>query len=331
MRKTFSLLVAAPLLAATLFASSAARADGAVVRRLPDADHSSLTADVAKARQAAPADFQAVDRVASRLADLDASRRGRLIPVTPLLKAIGPRALLPMLERAALTSNPRGSLSDVAWRSWRIGLIESIGLLHDTRALPLFSTVLAGSDTDHDLLKVTSESIGRVGDEAAITRLVALARQAGPRQIPLLAGLGESHRTVAAQALADAAHGQLGGGALASLGDEGRGGRVVDHQQGGGGRAADVGRAGDEQVDQGAGGERAHGAFLVAVSVDELPGPGRADVTEGLGDEASALVVEGAELAVGRVGQGLGGDRAVALAEARQERELAGAGLAGEG
>lgn len=210
MRKTFSLLVAAPLLAASLFASTAARADGAVVRRLPDADHASLAAQVAKARQAAPADFKAVDRIAGRLGELDASRRGRVIPVTPMLKSLGARAFLPMLERAALQSNPRGDLSDVAWRSWRIGLIESIGLLHDRRSLPLFTTVLAGSDTDHDLLKVTSESIGRVGDEAAISQLVALARQPGARQIPLLAGLGESHRTIAAQALSDAAHGQLG-------------------------------------------------------------------------------------------------------------------------
>ena len=217
MRTIPSFLVAAALLTATLLTPAAARADGAVVRRLPDAAHASLTADIAKARQSSPAAFTALDRVQARLIELDTTtRRGRLLPVTPMLKSIGPSALMPMLERAAVQSPARGTVSDNAWLSWRVGLVEATGMIRDTRALPLFFAVLTGSDTNHDLLKVTSESVGRVGDEAAINQLVSLARQPGARQVAILAGLGESRRVVAAQALADAAHGQLG-----ALDDEG--------------------------------------------------------------------------------------------------------------
>ena len=129
MRTFPSFLVAAALLTTSLLLPTSARADGAVVRRLPDASaHASLTADIAKARQASPDSFQALDRIAARLPDLDQKRRGRLLPVTPLLKALGSRGLMPMLERAAVQSPARGSLSDVAWLSWRIGLIEATGI-----------------------------------------------------------------------------------------------------------------------------------------------------------------------------------------------------------
>jgi hypothetical protein len=210
MRTTFKTF----LFAAALLGLSAhdARANGAVIHasKLPAAARTSLAADVAKARKASPETFRAVEQIADRLADLDASRRGRYAPITPLLKRLGPKALLPMLERAALQSPPRGDLTDTAWRGWRIALIEASSMIRDARSLPLYLAVLDSDEVDFDVLRVTSEAIGRVGDDAALQKLIALAKQPGPRQRPLLAGLGEARRLSAAQALADASRGAFG-------------------------------------------------------------------------------------------------------------------------
>lgn len=109
-----------------------------------------------------------------------------------------------MIERAAIQSPARGELSDSAWKAWRVGLIEAIGMLRDRRSAPLFVAVLDGNETDFDLIKVTTESLGRLGDDASAQKLVALSKVAGARQKAVLAGLGECRRLVVAQALADA-------------------------------------------------------------------------------------------------------------------------------
>lgn len=202
------------LFAATLLGLSArdAHANGAVVHasKLPDAARSSLVQDIAKARKLSPDTFRAVEQIGDKLAELDAGKRGRLAPITPMLKRLGPKALLPMLERAAIQSPARGALNDTAWKAWRVALIEASGMIRDARALPLYLAVLQSDETDFDVLRVTAESIGRIGDEAALQKLIDLAKQPGPRQRPLLAGLGEARRLVAAQTLADASRGAFG-------------------------------------------------------------------------------------------------------------------------
>jgi len=212
-------ILTSSLLAAALLglAPRDARANGAVVHasKLPDAARAGLLQEVAKARKASPEVFRAVDQLADRLAELDANKRGRFAPITPYLKRLGPKALLPMLERAALQSPPRGALTDTAWKAWRVGLIEASGMIRDPRALPLFLAVLQGEEADFDVLRVTSEAIGRLGDEAALQKLIDAAKIPGARQKGLLAGLGEAHRLSATQALADASRGAFG-----SLDDE---------------------------------------------------------------------------------------------------------------
>jgi hypothetical protein len=202
------------LLASTLLGLSPrdALANGAVVHaaQLSDAARASLSQEVAKARKASPDAFLALDRIAQRLPEMDAAKRGRFAPITPQLKRLGSRALLPMLERAALQSPPRGSLSDSAWKAWRLALIEASSMHRDPRALPVYLAVLQGQDDDFDVLRVTAEAIGRVGDDAALQQLIDAARKAGPRQRGLLAGLGIAQRLTATQALADAARGKLG-------------------------------------------------------------------------------------------------------------------------
>jgi len=70
--------------------------------------------------------------------------------------------------------------------------------------------VLQGEDSDFDLIKVTSESLGRLGDDAAAQQLIALAKQQGPKQKAVLAGMGECRRLSVAQALASASQGSFG-------------------------------------------------------------------------------------------------------------------------
>lgn len=208
MRKSITILALALLSAA----ARDARADGAVIAtaKLPTAARTSLVADIAKARKATPEAFVALDKVAAQLADLDAKKRGRMAPVTPILKRLGAKALLPMLERAAIQSNARGDLNDTAWKTWRVSLVEATGMLRDQRSMPLFTAVLQGDDLDYDLLKVTAESMGRLGDDSAAQQLITLAKQAGPRQKPVLAGMGECRRLSVAQTLAEASRNSFG-------------------------------------------------------------------------------------------------------------------------
>ena len=43
----------------------------------------------------------------------------------PKFKALGPKALLPMIELVAMDAPPRGAMSDSAWTALRAGLIEA--------------------------------------------------------------------------------------------------------------------------------------------------------------------------------------------------------------
>lgn len=194
------------------FSAKDAHANGAVIHanQLSTTARKNLSQEITKARKASPEAFRAVEQIADRLASLDANKRGRFAPITPLLKRLGPQALLPMLERAAIQSPPRGSLPDSAWKAWRISLIEASGMLRDARALPVFLAVLQSNEIDFDLLHVTAESIARSGDDSALQKLIDAAKQPGPRQKAMLAGLGMAQRLAAAQTLTDASRGAFG-------------------------------------------------------------------------------------------------------------------------
>jgi HEAT repeat protein len=161
-----------------------------------------LSAEIERARIERPAAFSAVATIRSRLPELDAHKRGRYANVGPLLKTIGPSALLPMLEAIAFEGPSRGDLSESAWTAYRSGLLEAVGVLQDPRAGPVLLSVLEGDERDFQVLRSAAEALGYLGDDASAARLVALARTRGPKQAAVLAGMGSCRRLSVAQALA---------------------------------------------------------------------------------------------------------------------------------
>lgn len=145
-----------------------------------------------------------LDDVVRELPKLDQARRGNLPIVTPLLKRLGPSALLPMLEALSRPA-PKG-LSVTAARGYRLSLIEATGMLRDARAEPTLFAIL-DSARDFDTARITAEAIGRIGSDAALAKLTAAAD--GPQREGVLAGLGHCRRAGAAALLAGALDGSL--------------------------------------------------------------------------------------------------------------------------
>jgi len=176
---------------------------------LPEAARVALMAAIAEARSRVPAAFAAIADLRSRLPDLDAARRGPIAPVTPLLRSLGPDALMPMLAELALDALPRGALADAAWTAWRSGLIEAVGALRDTRAEPVLAAALDAPDVDHAVVRAAAEALGKLGTDAAVARLTALAARPGPKRTGVLAGMGACRRAACVGAISDALAGRL--------------------------------------------------------------------------------------------------------------------------
>jgi RNase P/RNase MRP subunit POP5 len=172
--------------------------------RIPASARASLLTEIESAKTAHPAAFTAVSELRKRLPELDAQKRGRLASITPLLKSIGHEGLFPMLAELAFDAPSRGDLTDTAWKAWRISLLEAVGMLRDARSAPVLSAILDSPETDFAVMKAAAEALGRVGTDKAASKLVAMAKAAGPKQKAVLAGMGECRRTKAAQALASA-------------------------------------------------------------------------------------------------------------------------------
>lgn len=185
-----------------LMSASAAWAEGAVVSAasLPMDVRSSLSAEIAAARKANPGPFAAVASVRANMAKLDARKRGRLAPVSLVLKPIGSEALLPLLEQAAFEGS-RGDLTDSAWLAWQIGVLETIGMIRDERSLPVLEGALKANSRP-ELVRAAAEAIGRLGTEKAAKLLVSVSADS-VRGGAVISAMGSCRRLVVAQALAN--------------------------------------------------------------------------------------------------------------------------------
>jgi hypothetical protein len=198
----------ASLILAGLTLSTSPRAafagEGVVIApsALRPADRSSLETQVAQARASNPAPFQALAQARARVAGLDATKRGRLVPVPKMLAGLGRDALLPMLEQIAISAPPRGAMTDTAWTAWRAGLIEAVGALRDARSAPVLLAVLQGGETDFVVVRAAASAYGKLGTDNVAGDLIRLSRVQGPRQAPILAGMGHCRRTSVANELA---------------------------------------------------------------------------------------------------------------------------------
>lgn len=193
---TLSLACAAP--------ASGARSALVSPLALKTSERDALRVRIEKARAADAKPFDALARLRERLPDLDAQKRGRLVPLSPSLKAMGPSALLPMLEVLAFGDSRAQGLSETAWRAWAVGLIEAVGALRDSSAAPVLWATLEGPEADFSVVRAATAALGKLGDDRTAQRLVSLSRAQGPKQRAVRAGLGECRRLVAAQALAEA-------------------------------------------------------------------------------------------------------------------------------
>jgi hypothetical protein len=195
---SFVLLLAAP---------AGALARGVLVSEedLDPAARDSLRGEIAAARVAAPEVFERFAALRAKVSEIDAAKRGRLPVFLPSLQAMGPDALLPMLEEIAFDAAARGDLADSAWIGWRASLLEAVGKLRDLRAAPVLRAVI---DRGPAQLLITSAATAAYGkllcDEATRWLVERLAASDGERRLGILRGLGSCRRALAADALAGA-------------------------------------------------------------------------------------------------------------------------------
>lgn len=160
-----------------------------------------LASQIAAARHASPTTFRALADLKATIPELDRRKRGRLAPVMPRLRALGPAALLPMLEELGAAGRHE-SLAGSALVAWRVGLLEAVGALADPRAVPVLVRVLEREGAPA-VLRAAAGALGAIGsDEAASLLTVRVGRATGARQLALVAGMGQCRRLEAARALA---------------------------------------------------------------------------------------------------------------------------------
>ncbi len=188
-----------------LLPATASAAGGAVIapERLAAEDRDALRQQIDVARAHDPQVFEDLARLRTDLPSLDQRRRGRLAPITLMLKPMGDRALMPMLERLAFADAERGELTDTAWRAWQAGLIEAVGIRRDERAAPVLRAILDGPAADPLVMTETVEAFAKLDSEAIAAELVARSLRDGPWHEALLAGMGYCRRLAVAQRLAE--------------------------------------------------------------------------------------------------------------------------------
>lgn len=199
------LILSTLTLALGLGLTAEARADGVALApsALDAKSRQSLADAIADAKTKRPAAFARVGSLRLKMAELDEKKRGRLASVSPILKAMGPDALMPMLEELAFEATPRGKLTDSAWLAWRVALLEAVGALRDPRSAPVADAILAGSPTDGLVMRAAAQALAKLNTVEAGNRLIALLQSADvDTRDAIVAGMGHCRRTVVAERLA---------------------------------------------------------------------------------------------------------------------------------
>lgn len=200
-----------PLCAALVLATSAphASASGLAIdaTELAAKSRSALKTDIERARGETPDLFKQVYDVAKLAGELDAAARRPGTPLTMHFKALGPRALMPMLEMLAFDGHAPRDLTPTAQAALRVGLVEAVGMVRDARAVPVLARIVA-RERDVDTTRASADALGRIGNDEAFAALTtALAGidagdAGGERAQAIFAGLGSSRRVDATKLLA---------------------------------------------------------------------------------------------------------------------------------
>lgn len=200
MRYTMGSLVVAALLGVTAPAS----ASGLVLdgTELTAKERSDLRSEIERQRAASPDAFRAVFDIANSAQKLDDESRVQGAPLTMYFKALGPKALMPMVEMIAFDSHAPKGLGSSARTALRHGLVEAVGMLRDARTVPVLVKVL-DKERDATGTRVAAEALARIGtDEAFGALTTALGTASGDRARAILGGLGSCRREDAARLLA---------------------------------------------------------------------------------------------------------------------------------
>ncbi|AKQ63562.1 hypothetical protein A176_000474 [Myxococcus hansupus] len=165
-----------------------------------------LQEQITRARRTHPQAFLRLAVAASRVDAMDAKKQATLAATAPGLRALGPEALWPMVERLAFPSQDKSSLPmrESARLALTVGLVEATGALRDARLAPLWMELLEARDTPPLVLHAAAGALARLETLDAANALIAFARQEGPRGEAALDALGLCRRLVATRALAEA-------------------------------------------------------------------------------------------------------------------------------
>ncbi len=172
---------------------------------LPVASRDKLRAEIEAARREVPELYKQTYAVAARANELDGASRVKGAPFTLQFKALGPRALHPMLEMLAFDAHAPKDLTETAARALRLGLVEAVGIVRDGRAVPVLSALVATGERDDAIVRSAAEALGRIGtDEALDVARGALAKAptGSERERAVLEGFGAFKRLAAAKLLA---------------------------------------------------------------------------------------------------------------------------------
>ena len=202
------LIAALAGLSLSLLVSSSAHAAGLEMdaSALPAATRTSLANDIAKARAVTPHQFANVRDVILNADALDAKSRKRGMAFTARFKAMGPNALMPMLEAVAFDAHAPMPANESARAAVRIGLLEAIGSIRDDRAVPVLEHVLDHAGDVH-VVQAASTALARIGTDASVAILVRAQASAqktepgGTRERAILEGMHDGRRAAIAKAL----------------------------------------------------------------------------------------------------------------------------------
>ncbi|MFP2959177.1 hypothetical protein ACLEPN_15365 [Myxococcus sp. 1LA] len=166
-----------------------------------------LRAHITRARQENPNAFSRFDTAAAQVDALDETKRGTLAAVSPGLRALGPEALWPMVERLAFPPMDVSRLPtrESARLAFTVGLVEATGALRDARLAPLWKGLLEGpGDTAPQVLHAAAGALARLETLEAANTLITLSRRKGASGEAAMEALGLCRRLVATRALAEA-------------------------------------------------------------------------------------------------------------------------------
>lgn len=192
------------LVCAGLGVSGAAQADGLAVRAVdvPEPARRAIAAEIAKAKIAEPAAFEAVRKVRGVRREFYGQRRNPVPAAGRELRALGPSALWAMVDALAFDAPARDGLSDDEWTALTVGLIEAVGVLRDPRSGPVLGAVFESGASAPRIAHAAAMALGRLCGDAELGLLAKHIEAGDARRLAAIHGLGECKRVESVDKLA---------------------------------------------------------------------------------------------------------------------------------